>query len=185
MVVWIFCIFSFNVLLYLINVIVSCRPNEDASESEDLLRVLERGVGDDESSEEDERPGFWGNRRVRRRGEENGGLEVESYRGEQVTAAVQSNVNQVSSIMEAVAQPLYTGEPSAAVGGHVAGVKRPREGGWGAACKAWATDARKWRHRAQCSAWPHWVYRQFDAYELARRAAGNFHSSNTYLCSLR
>ncbi|KAG0611107.1 hypothetical protein M758_7G116100 [Ceratodon purpureus] len=141
------------------------RPNEDASESEDLLRVLERG-GDDESSEEEERPGFWGNRRVRRRGEENGGLQIESYRAGPVTANVQP-----SDRMETANEPIYAGESSAAISQHIAGVKRPREGGWGAACKAWATDARKWNHRAQCSAWPHWVYRQFDAYDLARRAA--------------
>jgi cereblon len=52
------------------------------------------------------------------------------------------------------------------------GVKRPREGGWGGACKAWVADESKWSLRAQRTAWPHWVYRQFDAYELARRAAG-------------
>jgi cereblon len=162
-------LFTLPLSYSLIDVIVFCRPNEDASESEDLLRVLERGVGDDESSEEEERPGFWGNRRVRRRGD---GLEVESYtRGGQVTADAQP-----SDRMETADQPMYTGESSTAAttGGQVAGVKRPRECGWGAACKAWATDARKWNHRAQCSSWPHWVYRQFDAYELARRAAGKF-----------
>jgi hypothetical protein len=51
-------------------------------------------------------------------------------------------------------------------------LKRPVEGGWGGACKAWAVDASKWQRRAQRTAWPHWVYSQFDAYELARRAAG-------------
>ena len=175
MVVWNSVLFTLPLSYSLVDVIFFCRPNEDASESEDLSRVLERGVGDDESSEEEERPGFWGNRRVRRRGE---GLEVESYTsGGQVTADAQP-----SDRMETTDQPMYTGESSAAAttGGHVAGVKRPREGGWGAACKAWATDARKWNHRAQCSSWPHWVYRQFDAYELARRAAGNFSQHNIY-----
>ncbi|CAK9236218.1 unnamed protein product [Sphagnum tenellum] len=55
--------------------------------------------------------------------------------------------------------------------GNGSGLKRPGEGGWGGARKAWAVDASKWRWRAQRTAWPHWVYSQFDAYELARRAA--------------
>lgn len=157
------------------------------------MRVLERGVGDDESSEEEERPGFWGNRRVRRRGEESGGLEIESYRGVEIQVEahaedfhrLQQAETQPSDRMETVDLPMFTGEPSVAIGGHVGGVKRPREGGWGAACKAWATDAGKWRHRAQCSAWPHWVYRQFDAYDLARRAAGNVFSQSTNICSIK
>lgn len=45
------------------------------------------------------------------------------------------------------------------------------DGGWGGAGKAWAADESKWIYRAQCSAWPHWVYRMYDAYNLARRAA--------------
>lgn len=43
--------------------------------------------------------------------------------------------------------------------------------GWGRAGKAWAADESKWIYRAQRSAWPHWVYRMYDAYNLARRAA--------------
>lgn len=51
-------------------------------------------------------------------------------------------------------------------------IKRTRaEGGWGGACKAWASDESKWMYRIQRTAWPHWVYRMYDAYNLARRAA--------------
>eukprot|EP00252_Welwitschia_mirabilis_P018089 TRINITY_DN40278_c0_g1_i1.p1 TRINITY_DN40278_c0_g1~~TRINITY_DN40278_c0_g1_i1.p1 ORF type:complete len:568 (-),score=122.60 TRINITY_DN40278_c0_g1_i1:122-1825(-) len=45
------------------------------------------------------------------------------------------------------------------------------EEGWGNASKAWRHDYSKWKHRAQHSAWPYWVYRMFDAYDLARRVA--------------
>jgi cereblon len=64
------------------------------------------------------------------------------------------------------------GAPVAQDSGGAIGVERLLEGSWGGACKAWAVDESKWRWRAQRTAWPHWVYRQFDAYELARRAAG-------------
>lgn len=147
-----------------------------STESDDLLRVLERG---DESSEEEERPGSWRNRRVRRRAED----AVGSFRGGD-TGAQEAHVraddaNVVGNVSTStVAQVMYGGESSG--GGHVSGVKRPREGGWGAACKAWATDAGKWKFRAQCSAWPHWVYRQFDAYDLARRAAGHLSQTLSY-----
>ncbi|KAH9301317.1 hypothetical protein KI387_012900 [Taxus chinensis] len=46
-----------------------------------------------------------------------------------------------------------------------------KDGGWGCAGKAWTADESKWRYRPQCAAWPHWVYRMYDAYSLARRAA--------------
>jgi cereblon len=44
--------------------------------------------------------------------------------------------------------------------------------GWGGACKAWASDESKFLFRIQRTALPHWVYRMYDAYALARRAAG-------------
>ncbi|XP_068643537.1 uncharacterized protein [Aristolochia californica] len=37
--------------------------------------------------------------------------------------------------------------------------------------KAWAADEPKWLHRAPRAFWSHWVYRMYDAYSLARRAA--------------
>ncbi|MCO5589420.1 hypothetical protein L7F22_043387 [Adiantum nelumboides] len=49
--------------------------------------------------------------------------------------------------------------------------RRSVEADWGGACKAWALDESKWLLRPQQTAWPHWVYRMFDAYSLARRAA--------------
>ncbi|KAI5057766.1 hypothetical protein GOP47_0027781 [Adiantum capillus-veneris] len=45
------------------------------------------------------------------------------------------------------------------------------EADWGGACKAWASDESKWLLRPPRTSWPHWVYRMFDAYNLARRAA--------------
>lgn len=141
-----------------------------ATENDDLLRVLERGVGDDESSEEEERPGYWQNRRVRRRADQSSDLAAGSYRTVDPQTATAAAAEDAHDIPLNIERPMYSGESS---GGPVTGVKRPREGGWGAACKAWASDAGKWRFRAQCTAWPHWVYRQFDAYDLARRAAGN------------
>lgn len=49
--------------------------------------------------------------------------------------------------------------------------RRSVEADWGGACKAWASDESKWLLRPQRTAWPHWVYRMYDAYNLARRAA--------------
>ncbi|XP_002993858.2 protein cereblon [Selaginella moellendorffii] len=45
------------------------------------------------------------------------------------------------------------------------------DGEWGGASKAWARDEAKWISRGQRAAWPHWVYRMYDAYDLSRRAA--------------
>lgn len=50
-------------------------------------------------------------------------------------------------------------------------VSTKKDGGWEGSRKRWALDESKWLFRAQRSAWPHWVYRMFDAYDLARRAA--------------
>lgn len=140
-----------------------------ASESDELLRVLERGVGDDESSEEEERlRWWWRRRRVRQRGVDNFSLEEGNDRGEELQGReMQTGDSSLSS-----EQAGYPGESSGVSNGHATNVKKPPEGGRGGCCKAWATDAGKWKCRAQRSAWPHWVYRQFDAYDLARRAAG-------------
>ena len=50
--------------------------------------------------------------------------------------------------------------------------KRRRGSEWGGAVRCWQADGRRWRQRAAVSAWPYWVYRMMDAYELARRVAG-------------
>jgi cereblon len=50
--------------------------------------------------------------------------------------------------------------------------QRLPNGVWWTARTAWSKDARKLVLRAQHSAWPQWVYHQYDAYDLARRAAG-------------
>ncbi|KAG0572193.1 hypothetical protein KC19_VG075100 [Ceratodon purpureus] len=141
------------------------RLTQFAGESDELLRVLERGVGDDEISEEEERLTCWWRRnRVGQSGveifafaERNDGVEEPLGRG------IQTGDSSLSSE--------YPGESSGVPIGSPTHVKRPPEGGRGGCCKAWSTDAGKWRYKAQCSAWPHWVYRQFDAYDLARRAA--------------
>ncbi|KAG6542344.1 hypothetical protein Mapa_016270 [Marchantia paleacea] len=124
-------------------------------------RVVDRGAGEDESSEEEERLRWWwrlrrGDRRrpVRRqyrepRREDRTGQEVESS-----------------------SEPVDQGETSVTGNGGAQGNKRPKlDGAWGGACKAWAADESKWLHRAQRTTWPHWVYRMYDAYDLARRAA--------------
>ncbi|KAG0596148.1 hypothetical protein M758_UG228700 [Ceratodon purpureus] len=144
------------------------RLTQFASESDELLRVLERGLGDDESSEEEERlRWWWRRRRVRQRGVENVGLEEGNDRGEEP----QGSGMQRGDLSISSEQAVYNGESSGVSNGHTAHAKRPSEGGRGGCCKAWSTDAGKWRYRAQRSVWPHWVYRQFDAYDLARRAA--------------
>lgn len=140
-----------------------CRSTRYASESDELLRVLEGGVGDDESSEEEER---WSRRRrVRQRGVNNFDLEE----GDEPQASGEIQTGDVSQCSE---QAGYPGESSGVSNEPTTRGKGPPEGGRGGCCKAWAADAGKWRYRAQRSAWPHWVYRQFDAYDLARRAAG-------------
>eukprot|EP00897_Mesotaenium_endlicherianum_P003090 jgi/Mesen1/2809/ME000172S01962 len=61
-------------------------------------------------------------------------------------------------------------------GAHRQGGSSRREGdAWGGACIAWGVDERAWMKRAQLSAWPHWVYRMYDAFDLARRVADMFH----------
>jgi len=135
-----------------------------AAASDDLLRVIESEMGDEENNEEEERlEGLWQTRRVRRRGLPGHGGEVHV-----AGAGSESVDNPESEEMDNREQetPLTVDNCNAI------GVKRPREGGWGGACKAWAADESKWSLRAQRTAWPHWVYRQFDAYELGRRAAG-------------
>ena len=153
-----------------LNSFLLCRLTQFTNERDELLRVLERGVGDDESSEEEERlRWWWRRRRVRPRGVvDNFGREEGNDRGEEPQGrGIQTGDSSLSN-----EQTGYPGESSGVSNGHAKNVKRPPEGGRGGCCKAWATDAGKWRYRAQRSAWPHWVYRQFDAYDLARRAAG-------------
>lgn len=143
-----------------------CRLTRYASENDELLQVLERGIGDDESSEEEERLRWWSRRRrVRQRGVDNFDLEE----GEERQARGEM---QTGDVFQSSEQSGYPAESSGITNDHATRVKGPPEGGRGGCCKAWATDAGKWRYRAQRSAWPHWVYRQFDAYDLARRAAG-------------
>ncbi|KAH9570350.1 hypothetical protein CY35_02G035200 [Sphagnum magellanicum] len=139
------------------------RLTQFAAASDDLLRVIESEMGDEENNEEEERlEGLWQTRRVRRRGLPGHGGEVHV-----AGAGSESVYNPESEEMDNREQEI----PLTVDNCNAIGVKRPREGCWGGACKAWAADESKWSLRAQRTAWPHWVYRQFDAYELARRAA--------------
>ncbi|KAG0578077.1 hypothetical protein M758_5G197300 [Ceratodon purpureus] len=52
----------------------------------------------------------------------------------------------------------------------VSGV-RPQGGPYANAYRMWRKDASRWSMRAQLTALPHWVYRQYDTFDLARRAA--------------
>ncbi|CAK9876858.1 unnamed protein product [Sphagnum jensenii] len=124
-------------------------------------------LSDDETAEcevSDSDSGTEEDRRVHHSGLQTLGHDRE---GNAVGEGLQRVENQDSEEMDHQEQ----GAPVAQDSGSAIGVERLLEGSWGGACKAWAVDESKWRWRAQRTAWPHWVYRQFDAYELARRAA--------------
>ncbi|CAK9227707.1 unnamed protein product [Sphagnum troendelagicum] len=124
-------------------------------------------LSDDETAEcevSDSASGTEEDRRVHHSGLQTLGHDGE---GNVVGEGLQRVENQDSEEMDHQEQ----GAPVAQDSGSAIGVERLLEGSWGGACKAWAVDESKWRWRAQRTAWPHWVYRQFDAYELARRAA--------------
>ncbi|CAK9273654.1 unnamed protein product [Sphagnum jensenii] len=124
-------------------------------------------LSDDETAEcevSDSDSGTEEDRRVHHSGLQTLGHDGE---GNVVGEGLQRVENQDSEEMDHQEQ----GAPVAQDSGSAIGVERLLEGSWGGACKAWAVDESKWRWRAQRTAWPHWVYRQFDAYELARRAA--------------
>jgi cereblon len=50
-------------------------------------------------------------------------------------------------------------------------VVRGQRGPYANAYQMWRKDTSRWNTRAQLTALPHWVYRQYDTYDLARRAA--------------
>lgn len=49
---------------------------------------------------------------------------------------------------------------------------RSQGGPYANAYRMWRKDASRWSMRAQLTSLPHWVYRQYDTFDLARRAAG-------------
>ena len=51
---------------------------------------------------------------------------------------------------------------------------RSQGGPYSNAYRMWRKDAFRWSKRAQLTALPHWVYRQYDTFDLARRAAGEY-----------
>lgn len=51
---------------------------------------------------------------------------------------------------------------------------RPQGDPYANAYQMWRKDASRWSMRAQLTALPHWVYRQYDTFDLARRAAGEY-----------
>ncbi len=137
-----------------------------AAASNDLLRVIQREMGGEENNDEEGRLHWLGQiQRVHHQVPETPGHDGEGLVAGEGLGSVE---NLESEDMDSQDQ----GTPLALDYGNGSGLKRPGEGGWGGARKAWAVDASKWRWRAQRTAWPHWVYSQFDAYELARRAAG-------------
>ncbi|CAM6036740.1 unnamed protein product [Sphagnum compactum] len=139
------------------------------NDGDELLHVLERGLGEDESSEEEERlRWWWRRRRVHRHHVGMQGPDEDLDRvGEGGRGRVETQVEGAHNLEQLLPQEVI----SVGVNCNVAGLKRLRDGGWGGASKAWASDAAQWQRRAQRTAWPHWVYRQYDAFDLARRAA--------------
>ncbi|KAH8955293.1 hypothetical protein BDL97_08G129100 [Sphagnum fallax] len=141
------------------------RLTQFAAASNDLLRVIQREMGGEENNDEEGRLHWLGQiQRVHHQVPETPGHDGEGLVAGEGLGSVE---NLESEDMDSQDQ----GTPLALDYGNGSGLKRPGEGGWGGARKAWAVDASKWRWRAQRTAWPHWVYSQFDAYELARRAA--------------
>lgn len=126
--------------------------------NEQLLRLGERETGDEESSEEEERLRWW----WRLRGSD-GRDSAQWPRQEERTEPEAESTAEVTNQGDASTTGNVFARPSK---------RLRRDGGWGGACRAWAADESTWMRRAQLSAWPHWVYRMYDAYDLARRAAG-------------
>ncbi|KAH9555615.1 hypothetical protein CY35_08G124200 [Sphagnum magellanicum] len=141
------------------------RLTQFAAASNDLLRVIQREMGGEENNDEEGILHWLGQiQRVHHQGPETPGHDGEGLVAGEGLGSVE---NLESEDMDSQDQ----GTPLAVDYGNGSRLKRPVEGGWGGVYKAWAVDASKWRWRAQRTAWPHWVYSQFDAYELARRAA--------------
>lgn len=140
--------------------------SDSGPDEQRLVLTTHRSVSDqaterEESSEEEGRLRWW----WRPRRSDRSLLEHEGRRE-----------GRLENDVERTVETMNQGEASAtSVGTAVEArpTKRTKlDGGWGGACKAWAADENKWIYRAQLSTWPHWVYRMYDAYDLARRAAG-------------
>ncbi|KAL3679706.1 hypothetical protein R1sor_022662 [Riccia sorocarpa] len=126
-------------------------------------REENRGGGEDESSEEEERLRWWW--RLRRDGRNR-------RRREPRRETRTPRDGPPQGIVESSPEPMDQGETSGTSNGAGPSNKKLKlDGAWGGACKVWAADEKKWLRRAQRTAWPHWVYRMYDAYDLARRAA--------------
>ncbi|KAH8945724.1 hypothetical protein BDL97_12G055300 [Sphagnum fallax] len=120
-----------------------------ASKNDELLQALE------EDSDSSDKASAWGRRRVRQR------LDPASP-GTSMEGSQQ--VEDLGSLGRRSQEAIKKTPP-------VTPGQRLPNGVWGTARTAWSKDARKLVLRAQRSAWPQWVYRQYDAYDLARRAA--------------
>jgi hypothetical protein len=127
-----------------------CRAIQFASKNDELLQALE------EDSDSSDKASAWGRRRVRQR------LDPASP-GTSMEGSQQ--VEDLGSLGRRSQEAIKKTPP-------VTPGQRLPNGVWGTARTAWSKDARKLVLRAQRSAWPQWVYRQYDAYDLARRAAG-------------
>lgn len=145
----------------------TCREGELGSESEDIARVLDE-EGDDEGEyqdEQDEAPEWLFERPTVRQSLGDGaaiGRRLEERRRVQRLPSEGRNREE---------QP---GEAAALVSGPADRGLIPRDGVWVNAYAKWREDAARNSLKAQLAFWPHWVYRQFDAYDLARRAAGEY-----------
>ncbi|KAL2613317.1 hypothetical protein R1flu_025009 [Riccia fluitans] len=127
----------------------------------DQVQWQREGDRGDESSEEEERLRWWW--RLRRDGRNRRRREP---RRENRTPSRSQEMAGSSP------EPMDQGETSGTSNGAgPSNEKAKRDGAWGGACRAWAADEKKWLCRAQRTTWPHWVYRMYDAYDLARRAA--------------
>ena len=145
----------------------SCREGELGSESEDIARVLDE-EGEEETEyqdEQDEAPDWLFERpTVRQRlgdGAAIGRCLEERRRVQRQPSEGRNREEQPGQTAAGISRPADLG-------------LIPRNGVWVNAYAKWREDAARNSMKAQLAFWPHWVYRQFDAYDLARRAAGKY-----------
>eukprot|EP00850_Spirogloea_muscicola_P010796 SM000064S19818 [mRNA] locus=s64:540139:544359:- [translate_table: standard] len=150
------------------------------------VATVESSSGSGEESQEEERGGvggdnrganwWWWSRRgglqgaVTRQHSGTGGTgdaEVASDDARSNGAAGSLDGRRASGQRKRGKAPAVEAEASSGGGSTGAGVASP-------GC-AWREDGRRWRARAPLAAWPHWVYRMYDAYDLARRVADLYH----------
>jgi cereblon len=167
----------------------------DGNESEDLIAALNEEDEQDSSDEDDDGTDSYDERpRVRQRSNTGSSvgrrlealsseptegrnrkrrelpearLSTEGYRPEEVqSAAARGNTEEA----------VHEEHPAQSRDDYLARIVpvssvRAQGGPYAKAYQMWRKDASRWKMRAQLTAWPHWVYRQYDPFDLARRAA--------------